>query len=84
MPTAEISNAVLSCPQKGRPNFANPLLEPLDEDEVLNRRFIGVLNGTLPPLTDEEIIEMADRRYEEIQSGKAEVLTLEEHMLATR
>jgi len=80
----EISPSTLSRAPKGRTNFPNQALGPLDEDEVWNRRFIGILNGTLPPLTDEEIIEIADRRYEEIQSGKAEVLTLEEHMLATR
>jgi len=84
MSTAEISTAPLNRSKKVQADSANRLLESLDEDEVLNRRFIGILNGTLPPLTDEEIIEMADRRYEEIQSGKSEVLTLEEHMLATR
>jgi len=62
-------------------NLSHPLTETEARDEAWNRRFIGILNGTLPPFTDEEIIEEVERRYEDLQSGKSRGLTWEEHRL---
>jgi len=84
MPTAEISETVANRREMAPSDGSPPLAETETREDAWERRFNGILAGTLPPLTDEEIIEVADRRYEEIQSGKAKVLTLEEHWLATR
>jgi len=64
MPTAEISNIVLSRPERRA-------FELLKDEETWEHRILGIHNSELPPLSDEEIIAESDRLYEELQSGKA-------------
>jgi len=64
MPTAQISETVQT---------------PIDDEEAWDRRFQGILDGTHAPLSDEEIIAEAARRYAELRSGKARGFSLDEH-----
>jgi len=84
MPTSEISETV-ALPREIAPRHSpRPSTESETREEAWERRCQGILNGTLPPFTDEEIIEMADHRYEELQSGKSRGLTWEEYQLFHR
>jgi|GEM_PF-1010079 len=84
MPTAEISETVASHRETAPQNLPRQLTEAEARDEAWNRRCVGILNGTLPPFTDEEIIEECDRRYADLQSGKSRGLTWEEYQLFNR
>jgi len=81
MPTAELSETVAGRREIPPRNFPRSPTETEIREEAWERRCLGILNGTLPPFTDEEIVEECDRLYEELQSGKARGLTWEEYQL---
>ncbi|KXU35072.1 hypothetical protein AXK11_06870 [Cephaloticoccus primus] len=70
MLNAQIAHTALSLPEEDRRELAQQLIESLGDD-------FGMLS-------DEEIVEEAARRYEELRSGAVQGLTLEEHAFATR